>query len=305
MPSLRSRIVRFFIRRTGFMSMSGVSIPEIRRRTEAGARLLPVPRGVAVRPAAVGGVPGEWLLPDGAPADRALLYIHGGGFLFCSPATHRGIVALLARTAGTRAFLPDYRLAPEHPFPAALDDSLAACRGLMQSGFGPGRIVVAGDSAGGNLTLALMLALKAAGDPLPAAAVCLSPVTDMAWTGESMRTKRGINPIFPGGKDAPLAVSVRTDYVRSEDPRNPLISPLYGDLRGLPPILLHVGGDEILLDDSVRLAERVRAAGGSAELAVWEGMWHVFQAAAPFVPEANQSIRQMAGFIRRVQGEGN
>ncbi len=301
MPSIRSRVLRFFLRRTKFMSGTNGTVAELRRRTDSAARLLGLPRGVSVRKAKAGAVPGEWITPNGAPADRALLYIHGGGFIFCSLDSHRALVARIAQAAGTRAFSVDYRLAPEHPFPAAFDDCLGAYRGLVKSGIDPKRIVVAGDSAGGNLTLVLMLALRKAGEPLPAAAVCLSPLTDMAWTGQSMRTKMGIDPIFPEGASAPLGSSIESDYIRSEDPRNPLISPLYADLKELPPILLHVGEDEVLLDDSVRMAERVRAAGGEAALVVWKGMWHVFQVFAPFIPEAGQSIRQIGEFVGKMQ----
>jgi monoterpene epsilon-lactone hydrolase len=293
--------MRFFIRRTNFMSGTNGTIAELRRRTDAASWLLRLPGGVSVHKDKAGSVPGEWIVPQGAPADRALLYIHGGGFIFGSLDSHRALIARLARAAGTRAFSLDYRLAPEHPFPAAPEDSLEAYRGLVKSGIDPKRIVVAGDSAGGNLTLVVMLALRKAGEPLPAAAVCLSPVTDMAWTGESMRTKRGIDPIFPEGESAPLGSSIKSDYIGSEDPRDPMISPLYADLRGLPPILLHVGEDEVLLDDSVRLAERVRAAGGSATVVVWKGMWHVFQVFAPFIPEATQSIRQIGEFVGKMQ----
>jgi acetyl esterase/lipase len=303
MPSIRSRGLRFFIRNFNFLSSEGGSLPEIRRRTDFFASLLRTPPGVSVRKISAGTAPAEWLIPGGAPEDRALLYFHGGGFIFCSLKTHRALVARLALAGGTRAVSVDYRLAPEHPFPAALEDCLAAYRTLVQSGISPRRIVVAGDSAGGNLALALLLALRESGDPLPAAAVGLSPATDLAWTGESFRTKNGIDPLFPKGASSPLASQIQTDYVGSENPRNPLISPLYGDWRGMPPILLHVGEDEVLLDDSRRLVERVREAGGRAEVVVWPGMWHVFQAFAPFLPEANQSIRQIGEFIKEMQPE--
>jgi epsilon-lactone hydrolase len=305
MPSLQSRFLRFFIRRMNFLSGKNVSIPEMRRRTDSSAGLLRPPRGVSIQSISAGTVPAEWLIPQGAPQDRVFLYFHGGGFIFCSLKSHRALVSRLAIAGGTRAVSVDYRLAPEHPFPAALEDCLEAYRWTVQSGISPRRIVVAGDSAGGNLALVLLLALRQAGDPLPAAAVCLSPVTDMAWTGDSMRTKAGVDPIFPEGASSPLGSSIHSDYIGSEDPRNPLISPLYGDWRGMPPILLHVGEDEVLLDDSVRLAERVRAAGGMAEIVIWPGMWHVFQAMTPFLPEADQSIRQIGEFITDIQRRGS
>jgi acetyl esterase/lipase len=301
MPSVRGQGLSFFIRHFNFLSGEGGSLPELRRRTDRLAALLRTPRGVSVRKIIAGSAPAELLIPAGAPEDRALLYFHGGGFIFCSLSTHRAMTARLAIAAGTRAVSVDYRLAPEHPFPAALEDCLAAYRWLVKSGISPRRIVVAGDSAGGNLTLALLLALRRDGDPLPAAAVGLSPATDLTWSGESFRTKTGIDPIFPKGSASPLSSQIEADYIGSEDPRNPLISPLYGDWRGMPPILLHVGEDEVLLDDSARLADRVRAAGGEANVVVWPGMWHVFQAFAPFLPEANRSIRQIGKFIMEQQ----
>ncbi len=301
MPSIQSRILRFFIRRVNIFNAKNTPVPALRRRTDTAARLLPNPVGVSVQKGEVGGVPGEWIIPKGAPSDRALLYMHGGGFMFCSPSTHRAMIARLAVAAGTRAFSVNYRLAPEHPFPAAPDDCREAYLGLLRSGIPPQRIVVAGDSAGGNLALALLLALREAGEPLPAAAVCLSPVTDLAFTGESNRTKADIDPIFPRATSQSLTFNIQSGYIGSENPRQGRISPLFADLRGLPPILLHVGEDEILLDDSMRMAERVRAAGGQAEVVVWSGMWHVFQVFAPFVPEANRSIARIGDFIREMQ----
>ncbi len=299
MPSLQSRILRFAVRRANFFAGRDLPLPELRRRTDAGAeKYLKPPRGIAVQPAKLGSIPGEWIVPPGAPVGRALLYIHGGGFIFCSLATHRALVARLARASATRAFSVDYRLAPEHPFPDALEDCLAAYRGLLRSKIPPDKIVVAGDSAGGNLTLALLLTLRDAGEALPAAAVCLSPVTDMLWASPSMKTRRARDPIFPEGGSSPLGESIRKDYVVAQNPRNPLISPVYGDAHGLPPVLFHVGEDEVLLDDSLRMAEKIRAAGGRAEVAVWKGMWHVFQVSAPFLPEANQSIKQIGEFVR-------
>ncbi len=300
MPSFRGRIIQFAIQNTNFMNGKHGTVAELRRMTDNAARLLRIPGGMAVHKARAGTVPGEWIVPKNASPDRVLLYMHGGGFIFGSLISHRAMVARLAGSAGTRAFSVDYRLAPEHPFPAALEDSLNAYRGLRAEGWKAHQIIVAGDSAGGNLALALILSLQKEGAPLPAAAVCISPVTDMLWTGSSMRTKGGVDPIFPEGGSSPLGSSIHSDYIMSADPRNPLISPLYGDMHGMPPVLLHVGEDEVLLDDSVRLAERVRNAGGRAELVVWSGMWHVFQVFAPFVPEAAQSIRQMGEFIRTV-----
>jgi acetyl esterase/lipase len=186
----------------------------------------------------------------------------------------------------------DYRLAPEHPFPAALEDCLAAYRWLLGTGISPLDIVIAGDSAGGNLTLTTLLSLRDAGDPLPAAAVCIAPMTDLEGTGESFRTKD--DPALT----AEFALKVARHYAGDHDLRLPLLSPYHGDLRGLPPLLIQVGGDEILLSDATRLADDARAAGVEVHLAVWPKMWHVWHVFAPSLPEARRAIDDIGAFIR-------
>jgi monoterpene epsilon-lactone hydrolase len=297
MASLQSHFIRaslFLMRPIADFSLPA---PQLRRRIEAGAWLMQTPGGVTVHAVRVGGVPAEWLAPAGAPDDRVLLYIHGGGFVIGSCNTHRPLAARLALASGSRALQIEYRLAPEHRFPDALDDVCAAYRALLHDGIPARGIVVAGDSAGGNLALALLVALRDAGEPLPAGAVCLSPVTDLAGTGASMRTKAASDPVL----SPTLAVDLTAAYAGDHDPREPLISPLYADLRGLPPVLLHVGSDEILLDDSTRFAERARAAGVDTQLVVWPGLWHVFQVYAQALPEALQSIEQIGAFVRARQ----
>jgi monoterpene epsilon-lactone hydrolase len=238
---------------------------------------------------------GEWLLP-GQQVGITILYLHGGGYYFCSPATHRGLVFPLARRSGARTFSLDYRLAPEHPFPAALDDALAAYRKLLADGVSPASMVIAGDSAGGGLALATLLALRDAGDSLPAGAALFAPWTDLAATGASMTTNDGRDPMFYGRAFAPAGKL----YTGDADVRNPYVSPLYGRFDGLPPLFIQVGDTEVLLDDSTRVAEKARAAGVSVELEIWPKMPHVFQIFAPFVPEANRALEQAAGFVRRV-----
>jgi len=238
---------------------------------------------------------GEWLTPE-KPSGITILYLHGGGYYFCSPATHRGIVFPLARRSGARTFSLDYRLTPEHPFPAALDDAVAAYRRLLADGVSPERLVIAGDSAGGGLTLATLLALRDAGDPLPAGAVMFSPWTDLAATGASLVTNEGRDPMFHGRAFGPAGKF----YAADADVRNPYVSPLYGRLDGLPPLFLQVGDTEVLLDDSTRVAEKARAAGVRVELKIWPKVSHVFQMFAPFVPEANRALEEAAGFVRRV-----
>ncbi|MGH9676801.1 MAG: alpha/beta hydrolase, partial [Candidatus Acidiferrum sp.] len=233
------------------------------------------------------------------PGDVALLYLHGGGYFGCSAETHRPITCSFARE-GFRVYAPDYRLAPEHPFPAAVEDALAAYRGLRELGFAGERIVVGGESAGGGLTLALLLALRDKGEELPAAAILFSPWTDLAATGDSIQNNSKRCAMFDGADIAPTA----RHYVGNADPKNPLVSPLYGDLRGLPPMVIHVGADEVLLDDSTRLAEKARAAGVAVELKIWPVVPHAWQLAPHKIPEARQSLREAAEFARKHAGAG-
>ena len=252
-----------------------------------------VPASVRITPAEVNGVPGEWVeSPDSA--QDVLLYLHGGGYFSCSAETHRPITAYFAMQ-GFRVFAANYRLAPENPFPAAVDDAVAAYRGLLVEGYSPKRIVVAGDSAGGGLSLSLMLVLRNAGRPLPAAAALFSPWTDLAATGESVRTNARRCAMFHGQAVGPTARL----YLGNADPRNPLASPLYAELASLPPLLIHVGANETLRDDSTRLAGKARAAGVPVELKVWPVVPHVWQLAPHKIPEARQSLRESAEFLRK------
>jgi len=251
-----------------------------------------VPPTVQVSHAHLGGVPGE-RLEGPSPGNIVLLYLHGGGYFGCSAETHRPITAFFA-LQGFHVFAPDYRLAPENRFPAAVEDAVAFYRALLSAGYSPQNIVVAGESAGGGLSLSLMLALRAPGVPPPAAAALFSPWTDLAATGDSIRTNTDRCAMFHG---AGVAFSARY-YLGDTDPRNPLASPLYADLTGLPPLLIHVGADEVLRDDSTRLAERARAAGVSVELKIWPVVPHAWQLVPHLVPEARQSLRESAAFLR-------
>jgi monoterpene epsilon-lactone hydrolase len=251
-----------------------------------------VPSAVQVSLLHLGGIPGE-RLESQTPGDNALLYLHGGGYFACSAETHRPVTAFFA-LQGFRVFAPDYRLAPENPFPAAVDDAVAFYCALLNAGYSSQRIVVAGESAGGGLTLSLLLALRAAGVPLPAAAALFSPWTDLAATGDSIRNNTGRCAMFDG---AGVAYSARY-YLGDTDPRHPIASPLYADLAGLPPLLIHVGADEVLLDDSTRLAERARAAGVPVEMKIWPVVPHAWQLVPHLIPEARQSLRESAAFLR-------
>jgi epsilon-lactone hydrolase len=251
-----------------------------------------VPLSIRVTPAELGGVPGEWV--EGPKSgDLVLLYLHGGGYFGCSAETHRPITVGFA-LQGFRVFASDYRLAPENRFPAAVDDAVAVYRALLSTGHAPQKIVVAGESAGGGLTLSLMLALRTAAVPLPASAALFSPWTDLAATGDSIRTNADRCAMFSGADIAPTA----RYYLGDTDPRTPLASPLYADLSGLPPLLIHVGQNEVLRDDSTRLAERARAAGVAVDLKIWPVVPHAWQLAPHMIPEGRASLREAGEFLR-------
>jgi acetyl esterase/lipase len=221
-----------------------------------------------------------------------LLYLHGGGYIACSPRSHRPITSAFAR-AGLRTFAPDYRLAPEHPFPAAVEDALAVYCALSAE-TEPRRIVLAGDSAGGGLSLALLLSLQQQGIALPAAVVLFSPLTDLTVSGGSVHSNRHRCAMF----NQAILARVTAYYMGNRDPRSPLASPLYAQLRALPPLLIQVGEDETLRDDSVRLSERLRSTGNAAQLQVWPAVPHVWQLFHRFVPEGRHSLAAATGFMR-------
>lgn len=241
-----------------------------------------------------GGVPGEWIAAPGAADDRVIYYLHGGGYVVGSVDTHRDLIYRLSRAAAARVLAVNYRLAPEHPHPAAVEDAAAAYRWLISNGVRPSQIVVAGDSAGGGLTVATLVALRDAGDSLPAAGVCLSPWVDLEGIGESMTTKAAADPMI-NREDLLKSAAA---FLGNADPRTPLAAPLYADLRGLPPLLIQVGTAEVLLDDAVRLAARARAAGVEVVLEPWEDMIHVWQFFAEMLPEGQQAIDRIGEFVR-------
>lgn len=278
-----------------------VSVERARAHAASRIRRVSVPAGwrLSVRErAADAPLRGEWLereadIAQCAPV-RTMLYCHGGGYYFCSPASHRPLVFRLAARSGARTFSLDYRLAPEHPFPAALEDALAAYRRLLADGTPAASIVIAGDSAGGGLALATLVALRDAGDPLPAAGVLFSPWTDLAATGATIESNDGLDPMFCG---AAIGRAARF-YVGDADPTDPYLSPLYADLTGLPPLLIQAGSTEVLLDDARRVADRARAAGVKVGFEVWPGVPHVWHLWTPYVPEAKAALERAAQFIR-------
>lgn len=291
MPSEQLRIVLDMLR--GAPAISGNDVLAMRKNMEAFTAAAPRPEGVAFTPVDANGVAAEWTVADGARDDVAIVYLHGGGYAMGSVDTHRGLCARLSRASRARVLSVDYRLGPEHPHPAAVDDAVAAVRFVRESGFAPERTAVAGDSAGGGLTLATLVALRDAGDPAPAAGLCISPWTDLALSGETIATKAEEDPILRGADLALMADA----YLAGRDPKTPLASPLYAELTGLPPLLLQVGSAEILLDDSVRVADRARAAGVETELRIWPQMFHVWHAFADILPEGQQAVDEMAAFL--------
>jgi epsilon-lactone hydrolase len=250
---------------------------------------------VICRGVSAGGVDAEWIVPADAPADKAILYFHGGGFRLGSIASHRDLIAGIAEASGCRALAINYRLAPEHRFPAAPEDALTAFDWLRAQGFAADNIALAGDSAGGNLVLTTMLGLRDRGEPLPAAGVMMSPWTDLAATGESYQNRAAADPIHQRS----MILALAKNYLgEGGDAFNPLASPLYADLTGLPPLLIQAGDRETVRDDATMLAAKARAAGVDAELQVFGGMIHVFQM-FPEIPQAAEAIAAIAAFLRR------
>ncbi|HVJ52623.1 MAG TPA: alpha/beta hydrolase [Aliidongia sp.] len=239
---------------------------------------------------------GEWTEPMAGQARRTVLYCHGGGYFFCSPETHRPITFGLAAAADARIFSLDYRLAPEHRCPAALDDAVAAYRGLLAHGTAPSRIVLGGDSAGGGLALSTLLALRDAGDPLPAGAVLFSPWTDLAGTGATLDSNDRSDVMFYG-QGIREAGKVYLGEIAATDP---LASPLYADLSGLPPLFIQASDSEVLLDDSRRFADKARAAGVAVVFRAWPRLPHVWQIFAPALPEARAALAEAGAFIRSI-----
>ncbi len=274
--------------------LDGSSVEQQRRQAEERSGLLPLPAGVKCEAVSAGGIPAEWVTVEGEPQDSVILYLQGGGYVLCSLITHRDLVARISVASGARVLNVDYRLAPEHPFPAAVEDAAAAYRWLLGQGTDPARIVIAGDSAGGGLTIAALVTLREAGDTLPAAAVCISPWTDLAFTGESLISKDGVDPMVTEARLRGLA----EHYLGAADPRDPLASPLYADLAGLPPLLILVGTAEVLLDDATGLAQRAEATGVDTTLEVWDDMVHVWPAFAAMLPEGQAAVERIGEFIR-------
>lgn len=275
--------------------MGGTTIPEMRTAMDASTAAAPIPEDVELEIRTIGACEAEWVTTPGCVEGRAILYFHGGGYTIGSVASHRSLVADLSRAATSRVLNLGYRLAPEHPHPAAVDDAVAAYRLLLDEGHDPAAIALAGDSAGGGLTAASLIAIRDTGLPTPAAGVCISPWLDLSQSGASYASKAAEDPMVTKG----LLNLMAAAYLDGQDPRTPLASPLFAKLDGLPPLLIQVGSAEVLLDDSIRFAEAARQAGVEVELDVWEDMIHVWHAFGAMLPEAGQAVTQIGAYLER------
>jgi len=268
------------------------TLEESRAGFEAMTAAFAVPADVRVEPTRAGPVPAAWISTPGARDDAALLYLHGGGYLLGSVRTHTELCGRIARATGVRVLAIDYRLAPEHPFPAAVEDAVAAHRWLLGRGLEPSRLAVGGDSAGGGLALATLVALRDARERLPACAFCLSPYADLSderpgdGNGDPMLTPEALQ-------------MMAATYLQGRSPKEPTASPIFAELRGLPPLLIQVGTRELLLSDSLRVAERARAAGVDVTLEKSEGLVHVWHLFGPEMPEAREAVARIGAFVRK------
>lgn len=302
MLSLRARFFLFILRHRHWLQLKGTpetgadwkhDLQTVRTNAERSAKLLgKLPKDMISQTVSAGGMSAEWIRPEACPEDTAILYFHGGGYVLGDVKQHRGITAKFARASGLKALLFEYRLAPEHPHPAALEDSRQAYGWLLNQGYDPARIVFMGDSAGGGLMLATLLALKDEEKPLPAAGVALSPWADLTCSGQSYASNASLC-LSP-----PLAwAACRDHYAKGQDLTHPHISPLFGDLSGLPPLLLYAGEHETLRDDSIAFARKAKDAGVDVTLHVGESMCHCYPACAPIFPEATAALREIGDFI--------
>lgn len=268
---------------------------ERRAQSEQFAAAFVTPDGITIEPATLGGVPVEWITPDGLETARTFVHLHGGGYVLGNPAASRAFTTAFAELAGCRVVSVDYRLAPENPFPAAVDDALSVYRALLTAGHAPHSLAVGGESAGGGLALALLLAARQAKLSMPASTVLISPWTDLRCVAGSFASKASVDPLLTRRVLADMAGA----YLGAEPATNAMASPLLGDLSHLPPLLIHVGSEEVLLDDSIHLARKAVAAGVAAQVEIWPDMihvWHMFHAT---LPQGAQAMERLAGFVRR------
>ncbi|WML39417.1 alpha/beta hydrolase [Neobacillus sp. OS1-2] len=307
MPSFQSyffeKAIKLSVKRTLRKGVKGKGMDEKRQMLDAAARRLgKLPKNCQVTPLEIEGLYAEWITSglNSQLADKVILYLHGGGYALCSANTHRPLAARIGKAAGVKVLFPEYRLAPEHPFPAAIEDAVTVYRWLLHQGYDPANIIFAGDSAGGGLSIATALVLRDQNEPLPAAIVLLSPWVDLTSSGESYRKNEGLDP-YLSLKAVREAVHM---YAGKEAPDHPLISPVYADLSGLPPLFIQAGNHEILQSDAETLAAQARKAGVPVRMKIWQGMWHVWQIGGDALPEAKKAIWEIGNFVRNTFEKG-
>jgi epsilon-lactone hydrolase len=290
--SLRARFWRLLLR--NIFAGPRLTVAENRARDARNARLMNrIPAGVEFEKVDLAGIPAAWLRPANAGSTRVILYLHGGGYVVGSIDGYRMLCGLMAQTLQTNLLIPEYRLAPEQPFPAAMKDALTIYRWLLGQGYRSENIIIAGDSAGGGLSVATVLALRTAGEPLPAAVVCLSPWADLTHQGQSHHTQAQAEVVLKTEVLKEWALC----YTDAANLINPLVSPVYADFHSFPPLLIQVGSEEILLDDARTLAEKAQAAGVDVTLKVWDGLWHVWHALGDLIPENQRAFKEIGQFV--------
>jgi len=295
MISLRAKLMKKALQNSIKPLLSpNTSIKTQRLVTDIGLRMNLLPLGTHITPVDIDGLGAEWIANKYHNAtDTIILYLHGGAYNIGSTKSHRNLTSHLAKASESTVLLLEYRLAPEHPYPAALIDAVKAYNWLIECGHQAEDIIIAGDSAGGGLAVATALSLKDESQQMPRALGLISPWADMTMSGESVKSKADLDPMIR--KD--WLDAMINNYATGLPPDSPLCSPIYADLDGLPPVYIQVGSDEILLDDAVRLAQRIESFGGKVNLEIWEDMWHVWHFQAGLIPEANQAIEQMADHL--------
>lgn len=276
----------------------GASLEEMRAGLDTMGGMFPSLDDVTAVAVNAGGVDAEWFDVSGGDTGRVLLYLHGGGYLIGSVQSHRPMIERITKAINGRVLALNYRLAPENPFPAAVDDAVAAYRWLLEQGVAAERIAIAGDSAGGGLTIAALVAIRDAGLAMPACAVPISPWTDMECTGASIESRAAVDPMVQKA----ILLQMGGAYLNGADPRSPLAAPLHADFTGLPPLLIQVGDAEVLLDDSTRIEKKMQAAGVDVTVEVWDDMIHVWHLFAPMLDQGQEAIDRLGAFVRQHTG---
>lgn len=299
-PSIRSRILSAMLKYKSKnpQTKKGIKLDIIRQKVDDYAQRYRVPKDIVIESLSQGDIRGEWQIPDNAPTQSCIFYLHGGGYTIGSPGGHRAMTVGLAQASTTKVFSLDYRLSPENRFPAAVDDALLGYNWLLEQGFSPSNIVVAGDSAGGGLAMALMLKLKDHNISRPSGVILLSPWTDLSLSGDS---------VMENGKKCAMLNKIilqkcAESYLNGEDSSNPMASPLFGDMSGMPPLLIYVSTTEAIRDDSLRLEEKAKKSGVQVKLNIWNKQPHAWPAFYPFTPESKQCVLEMGDFVKECLG---